>query len=152
MPAEPSPHPTGWLFSQRLQLGGMSAACASTFGSGVLKSEPTHDYSTSYSYGGILFTGLIILTFSTAGAALLKIAATSAGMSGKRIHRCSCESFRTPSGTFELAVSEKQVGERNQHTNFIVALNRSDPDLDRQGENITTTVLNPQYLLREADL
>lgn len=76
----------------------------------------------------------------------------NAGISGKRIHRCSYESFRTPSGTFELAVSEKQVGERKQHTKFIVALNRSDPNPDRRGENITSTVLSPQDLLRETDL
>lgn len=47
---------------------------------------------------------------------------------------------------------EKQVGERTQPTNFFMAMNRSYPDPDRQGEDITTTVLNPRDLLIAADL
>ncbi len=58
----------------------------------------------------------------------------------------------TPSGTLELAVFEKHVGERKQHTNFFVTLNRSYPDPDKQGEYVNTTVLNPQDLLMSADL
>lgn len=58
----------------------------------------------------------------------------------------------TPSGTLEMAVFEKLVGERKQHTNFFVTLQRSYPDPDNEGKYITTTVLNPQDLLIAADL
>jgi hypothetical protein len=59
----------------------------------------------------------------------------------------------TPSGTLELAVFEKKVqGERNQHKNFFVALQRSYPDPQNEGKYITTNLLNPQDLLIAADL
>jgi hypothetical protein len=58
----------------------------------------------------------------------------------------------TPSGTIEVAVFEKQVGERKQHTNYFVTLNRSYPDPQNDGKYVDTTVLNPQDLLIAADL
>lgn len=63
-----------------------------------------------------------------------------------------------PGGTIEMAVFEKQVGEKRSFTTFFVSVHRSYPDPENKGkpENqwkyIETTVMNPQDLLIVADL